>query len=181
MPILLPVLCAARCARRRCRQRGPRSRPPSPRARIPPRTARAAFAARRHNRRADGRTGRSRSPHIRGAAARPEAMARSPAAQSARAPAPPPNNSLCPIAAVSWLRCARAKHGIDCRENPRAILLERIEGARGRKTFQHALVDRARIDAARRNPRDRRMARSPRAAMIASTACRPTPLSAASA
>ena len=41
-----------------------------------------------------------------------------------------------------------AKHGIDRRENARAIGLESIERAGGGEAFQHALVDGARIDAA---------------------------------
>ncbi len=40
-----------------------------------------------------------------------------------------------------------AEHGIDGGKDARAILLELVEGAGGGQTFQHALVDRARIDA----------------------------------
>src|SRR4029079_10927822 len=36
-----------------------------------------------------------------------------------------------------------AKHGIDCRENPRAIFLECIDRARRRKAFKHTLVNSA--------------------------------------
>ena len=51
-----------------------------------------------------------------------------------------------------------AEHGIDRRKHARAIFFELIERAGGRQAFQHALVDGARIDALRRNRRDRRTA-----------------------
>ena len=43
--------------------------------------------------------------------------------------------------------CARRQHRSTARKHARAVGLELVEGARGRKTFQHALVDGARIDA----------------------------------
>ena len=42
----------------------------------------------------------------------------------------------------------RGEHGVDGREDARAVFLDRVEGAGGDQAFQHALVDRARIDAA---------------------------------
>ena len=57
-----------------------------------------------------------------------------------------------------------AEHRIDRGEGARAVGLELVEGAGGGKAFQHALVDGARIDAARRSRQDRRTAarRAPR-------------------
>ncbi len=47
------------------------------------------------------------------------------------------------------MRALRGRHhGVDGGVRPRAVRLERIEGAGGGEAFQHALVDRARIDAA---------------------------------
>ena len=40
------------------------------------------------------------------------------------------------------------QQAVDRREHPRAVALERVEGAGRREAFQHALVDGARIDAA---------------------------------
>ena len=74
-----------------------------------------------------------------------------------------------------------AEHGIDGGKDAGAVWLERVEGAGGGQAFQHALVDRARIDARGEIGEIGELGRSPRAAMIASTACLPTPLSAASA
>ena len=65
-----------------------------------------------------------------------------------RRAAPPPNSSDCPTATSSCVRCAVASIGVDGREHARAIAFERIEGAGGGEALQHALVDRARIDAA---------------------------------
>ena len=42
----------------------------------------------------------------------------------------------------------RRQHGIDGGEGARAVGLQRVEGAGGGEAFEHALVDRARIDAA---------------------------------
>src|SRR5262249_23968946 len=72
-----------------------------------------------------------------------------------------------------------AQHGIDGGKHARAVALERLECAGSRETFQHALVDRARIDAGR-EVGEVVNGRSPRAATIASTAWVPTPLRAAS-
>src|SRR5262249_59709328 len=41
------------------------------------------------------------------------------------------------------------QNGIDGGKHARAVALKRLECAGGRETFQHALVDRARIDAGR--------------------------------
>ena len=74
-----------------------------------------------------------------------------------------------------------AEHGIDGGEDAGAVRLELVEGAGGGQAFQHALVDRARIDARGEIGKVGELAARSRAAMIVSTACLPTPLSAASA
>ena len=101
------------------------------------------------SRRADGRRGRSRSRRTRAAAARRAATARPPAAAAARAStrrrtarsvpsrrprggaAPPPGSTSTPA-------CTRARLRSSASNAPAA-----------REAFQHALVDRARIDPAR--------------------------------
>ena len=46
------------------------------------------------------------------------------------------------------MRALRApEHLVDAGEDARAVALEFVEGAGGGEAFQHALVDRARIDA----------------------------------
>ena len=60
----------------------------------------------------------------------------------------PPNMSFCPTATASWVRCAVDEHGVDGGVRARAVRLERVERAGRGEAFQHALVDRARIDAA---------------------------------
>ena len=50
---------------------------------------------------------------------------------------------------VVELALRRRHDSIDGREHARAIAVQRIEGAGGGEAFQHALVDRTRIDAAR--------------------------------
>ena len=72
------------------------------------------------------------------------------------------------------------QHRVHGRKHSRAIVLDRIERAGGGETLQHPLVDRARIDAAGEIG-EIGEGRSPRAARMLSTACRPTPRNAANA
>ena len=85
---------------------------------------------------------------------------------------PPPNNSLCPTAAVlvRALRASRAWRRRPAKTRAR-FASKRVEGAGGGQAFQHALVDGARIDA-RGEVGEVGERRSPRAATIASTAWR---------
>ena len=66
-------------------------------------------------------------------------------------------------------------------KDPRPVRLERVEGAGRGETFDDALVDRARIDP--RGEVGERGEQAPlrRSSTISSTACGPTPFSAASA
>ena len=48
---------------------------------------------------------------------------------------------------------AGRQHRVDAGEHPRAVRLQRVEGAGGGQAFQHALVDRARIDPAAKSAR----------------------------
>ena len=76
---------------------------------------------------------------------------------------------------------AGGQHGVDAGEGAGAVALERIEGAGRDQAFQHALVDRARIDAGGEVGEigERPARRAPR--RWTSTACAPTPFSAPSA
>ncbi len=60
----------------------------------------------------------------------------------------PPNSSDCPIATSSWVRCAAASMASTAAKTRARFGLQRVEGARRREAFEHALVDGARIDAA---------------------------------
>ena len=73
--------------------------------------------------------------------------------------------------AASWARCARASTASIGREGAGAVRLELVERAGGGETFQHALVDRARIDAPGEvgEVGERALARAPRRSP--STAC----------
>ena len=66
-------------------------------------------------------------------------------------------------------------------EHPRAVGIERVERAGGGQALDHALVDRARINARREIGQRGEQRRRLRASTISSTAWWPTPFSAASA
>ena len=61
----------------------------------------------------------------------------------------PPNSSDCPTSAEFVRALRRSQDRVDRREGARPVAVECIERAGGREAFQHPLVDRARIDAAR--------------------------------
>ena len=62
--------------------------------------------------------------------------------------AAPPNRSFCPIVAASCARCAAASIASTAAAARARLRLDAVERAGGGEAFQHALVDRARIDAA---------------------------------
>ena len=96
------------------------------------------------------------------------------------AAAGPPNSSFWPTRRIVVGALRRGQHRIDGGEGARPVRLERIERAGGGKAFQHPLVDGARIDAAGEVGEIGERLVAARGD-DASTACRPTPRSAASA
>ena len=62
------------------------------------------------------------------------------------ASAAPPNMSFCPMRRGLVAALARRQDRLGAGEHPRAVGIERVECAGGRKALDHALVDRARIN-----------------------------------